>query len=113
MTKPDTIQLIVSNSKIRHCLFCMSYRGIDAHPKLSEMTGQLQDQGALLWNIKLGSIEKEAVDNLVSETLVSLPKDVSYVLDAFDIVLFLTIYLSYPPVYASNNDRASEFCCPK
>ena len=53
----------------------MSYRGIDAHPKLTEMTGQLNDLGALFWNIKLGSIEKESVDMLVSETLVSRSKD--------------------------------------
>ena len=50
----------------------MSYRSTDSEPKLETLRGELQNQEALIWDIKLGSIEKESVNSLVSETLVSL-----------------------------------------
>jgi hypothetical protein len=49
----------------------MSYRDADGKPKLSELIEGLMRKEVLLWSIKLGSIEKESVDSLVSETLVS------------------------------------------
>lgn len=66
----DTIQLIIMDSKIRYCLYCMSHRETNGQSKLTEMTKGLLDMHVLVWNIKLGSIEKESVDFLVSETLV-------------------------------------------
>lgn len=70
--KSDIIQLIVSERQTRHCLFCISYRGIESESKLATLTGELESQGALMWKIRLGSIEVEVVNSLVSETLVSL-----------------------------------------
>ena len=67
---PDTIQLITLDSKIRHCLFCVSYRDNESEPKLTDVTEKLQSLGVQLWDIKLGLIEKESVNQLISESLV-------------------------------------------
>lgn len=71
---PDTIQLILTDSKIRYCLFCMTYRDSDVQPKLTEMVEDLfkKEEEVLVWSVSLGPIEKEYVNCLVSEALVSL-----------------------------------------
>ena len=77
---PDTIQLIIMESRIRYCLFCISYR--DTRPESKYLTNfkdEILNKEVLLWSINLGSIEKESVDSLVSETLVSL-KIASYMI---------------------------------
>ena len=70
----DTIQLIISERKSRYCLFCLSYRGTDSvsNSNLKKTTRELENQGALMWDIKLGAIEKDSVNCLIAETLVSL-----------------------------------------
>lgn len=50
----------------------MSYRDTHSESKLTQLTEGLLNKEVLLWSIKLGPIEKESVDALVSETLVSL-----------------------------------------
>ena len=58
-------------SKLRYCLFCVTYRDIDVQPRLAEMVQGLQNR-AFFWSVKLGPIEKESVDCLVSEALVGI-----------------------------------------
>ena len=70
---PDTIHLIIAESKIRYCLFCISHR--DTSPELANLArlkDNLLNEEVLLLSIKLGSIEKESIESLLSETLVSL-----------------------------------------
>jgi hypothetical protein len=101
----DTIQLIVLGSKTRYCLFCMSYRDTNDQPKLSELTEGLHNQGVLFWNIKLGTIEKESVDCLVSEALVSLPhKQRSRTMPNITYNLPHLVFSTTPSVHASNLD---------
>lgn len=71
---PDTIQLILTDDKIRYCLFCMTYRDSGVQPKLTEMVDDLfkKEEEVLVWSVALGPVEKEAVDFLLSEALVSL-----------------------------------------
>jgi predicted ATPase len=69
----DTLQTIVLESKIRHCLYCMSYRNTKSEQGIQQMLDGIQDQGAHIWNIKLGPMGKEAIDCLVSETLCMPP----------------------------------------
>jgi hypothetical protein len=77
----DTIQLIMMDSKIRYCLFCMSYRNTNEQTKLAEMLERITNLA--LWSITLGLTEKESVDSLVSETLVSpIRLIITYVLSA-------------------------------
>lgn len=60
------------DSKIRYCLFGMSYRDTDVQSKLIETIKELENAEVLIWRVTLGPIEKESIDTLVSETLVSL-----------------------------------------
>ena len=69
----DTIQTIIMDKTTRYCLFLCSYRYNDSDPNdhVTAMFDRIQVQGAQLLSIRLGSSEKEAVNSLVSETLVS------------------------------------------
>ena len=52
----------------------MTYRDSDVQPKLTEMVEDLfkKEEEVLVWSVSLGPIEKEYVNCLVSEALVSL-----------------------------------------
>eukprot|EP00804_Cyclotella_cryptica_P023452 CCRYP_012112-RA/>CCRYP_012112-RA protein AED:0.05 eAED:0.05 QI:1315/1/1/1/0.75/0.55/9/220/927 len=71
----DTIEMIVRDRRTRYCLYCASYRDTDPGKcrKITDMIDAIHDQGAQLWSIKLGPIEKESVDCLVSESLFMPP----------------------------------------
>ena len=52
----------------------MTYRDSGVQPKLTEMVDDLfkKEEEVLVWSVALGPVEKEAVDFLLSEALVSL-----------------------------------------
>lgn len=67
----DLIRMIMTYPDIKHFLFLGSYRdnevGLD-HPLLEELSA-LQEQGISIVSVKVGPIEKEHVNYLVSDAL--------------------------------------------
>lgn len=76
----------------------MTYRDVDVQPRLTEIVQGLQNR-AFFWSVKLGPIEKESADCLISEALVGR---ILFHANAslFDTLFLITILVS--PVHASD-----------
>ena len=75
-TTLDVIRMIVTDPETRHLLFLGNYRDNDTHfnNQLKKIMNFNQGQGVSLMSIKIGPIEKECVNMLVSEALCLPPK---------------------------------------
>jgi predicted ATPase len=70
----DTIENIIVDPTIKFCSYYLSYRdssAADANIPIENMIKGIQVQGLQIYCIRMGPIGKEAVNALVSETLVS------------------------------------------
>lgn len=76
----ETMQTITMDRSNTHCMYFVSFRDDDAPVTLgiTRMIEAVQDQGLQLFNIRLGPVDKDTINTLVSETLVS--RRVSYFL---------------------------------
>ncbi|KAL7554753.1 hypothetical protein ACHAWF_018292 [Thalassiosira exigua] len=99
-TSLDIIWMMITDPDIRHCLFVVVYRDNESAPaqRLKELLHGMQEQGVSLISIKIGPIDKECVNSLVSEAL-CLPPSLSQPLSSIvhnktgGIALFVTRFL--------------------
>lgn len=72
----DVIQMLITDPDIRYCLFVMAHRDDQSNSakRLKKLLYGMQDQGVSLMSIKIGAIEKDSVNTLLSETLCLPPR---------------------------------------
>jgi hypothetical protein len=69
----ETMQTIMMDRSNTHCMYFVRFRDDDAPVTLgiTQVIEAVQDQGLQLFNIRLGPVDKDTINTLVSETLVS------------------------------------------
>ena len=72
----DVIRMMVTDPDIKYCLFVGVYR--DNQPsstnRLKKLLYGMQEQGVSLMSIKIGPMEKDCINTLLSETLCLPPR---------------------------------------
>lgn len=96
----DTVRNIMTDRNTLYCLYFLSFRDNNAAIfDVTRMIEAVQARGLQLFNIRLGAIDKGAVNSLVSETLVG----------AILFMLFGVVGRMYclPFIHANSTDHAS------
>lgn len=75
-TSLDVIRMMVTDPDIKYILFVMVHRDIEESStrRLKRLFYGMQEQGITLMSIKIGPIEKDCVNTLLSETLCLPPR---------------------------------------
>lgn len=75
-TSLEVIRMMVTDPDIKYCLFVGVYRDNQSSStkRLKKLLYGMQEQGVSLMSIKIGPMEKESINTLISETLCLPPR---------------------------------------